>query len=838
MSPCFESPFCRLIVSLGAIVLLCAGEEAIGYEFSTHAAITREGFYEWLADPANADVLDRLGVVAKKDALGSVYIDMAAGSVERLASPETPPDFAERIMSGANFGLANAPAFESIGGWLMLGAIREDDVPFDPGSLHNTPQDEPGGPFIRVQNHFFDPFFDRPFSVLLTEQGSRAPDWAVAGLDQQGQHQNHFAVIDARDAMWKALTLKLFATQLLVDLPFNPTSSIPTREALRTAYWATTFRALGDTAHLLQDMAQPQHTRNDSHAGLLCVAGHCALGPPSYFENYVEARSTGAGSFRLRERFYATIDIHDIDEQVAVNPLAFGGYPLIRFANFRDFFSTGTGGDSYTGKGLANYSNQGFFTAGTNILNTNGYLRPSSDPNAFQKLVIPEGSVVDALGQTVSKGALTLLVGAVADAAHPELTDGAAVKLTSLGAFDQFLHASTGQYSLNHYNYDDQARLLIPRAVGYTAGLIDFFFRGKMEISLPDEGVYSIVDHAKFAPPAAPTNGALDFRGFKTVRLHLKNITDDVTPPQGGAVQQAMSGGTLVAVLKFRRNLCYVDSLDNEITDASQADACRNAIEEIVVSDPLTNQSVPFGDATLPAGPELTFTFQQELPINAWDVVLQVVYRGALGSEADAVAVATKDISEPTFAATFNDTDFVAIGSACYQADTIPGNNTLWNQLISTCMDTQALPRKVSGLCAKVPLNLRYTFGNATKPVVVATEQGPSGDGRLPSRRFSRIAVLGEAGTPLSYVLDFNNPPLYIPGGDTEPESLLTYRVQKEAQIASVYSSHRGIKYWEAAIVVVDGTTASVAGGCPEPNQDLLHDTERYPIPVTITGWD
>ncbi|BCO30781.1 hypothetical protein TspCOW1_08840 [Thiohalobacter sp. COW1] len=34
---------------------------------------------------------------------------------------------------------------------------------------------------------------------------------------------------------------------------------------MRKAYWATTFRALGDVLHLIQDMAQPQHTRNDLH---------------------------------------------------------------------------------------------------------------------------------------------------------------------------------------------------------------------------------------------------------------------------------------------------------------------------------------------------------------------------------------------------------------------------------------------------------------------------------------------------------------------------------------------------------------------------------------------
>jgi hypothetical protein len=45
----------------------------------------------------------------------------------------------------------------------------------------------------------------------------------------------------------------------------------------------------------------------------------------------------------------------------------------------------------------------------------------------------------------------------------------------------------------------------------------------------------------------------------------------------------------------------------------------------------------------------MTFTFQNRVPIEATDVYLQVVYRGALGEEADAVVVATKDISEPTY---------------------------------------------------------------------------------------------------------------------------------------------------------------------------------------------
>ena len=833
--------FVFAIFAVGMLSLGWRQSPSWGYEFSTHAAMTREAFVRWTADAANIDVLDRLGLTTQKDSLGSVYVSVSSVPQERLASPKDNPDFGREHFDAANRLSAYQPAFESIAGWLMLGSIREDDVPLDSGALENTPQDEPLGPFVRVFNHFYDPFFDRALFALGVTRGSPAPDWAVSGVNENNSHTNQFAIVDAREAMWRALTLKEYRSPApgpLSDLLFTPTQTIANRESLRTVYWATTFRALGDAAHLLQDMSQPQHTRNDPHAGRGCIGPICFAGHASYFENYTDARATGAGSFRLRERFFASSTPSDIDQQVASNPLSYGGYPIVRFAQYRDFFSTGTHSDSFVGTGLANYSNQGFYSAGTNILATSGYPRPHPTGDLLQRVVIPEGSVTNAKGDLVLKGALTLLVGSVADAAHPELSDAGAVKLSSLGAFDQYLNSSGGQYTLNHYNYDDQARLLVPRAVAYSAGLIDYFFRGKMEISLPDEGVYGIVDHSKFAPPAPPTNQALDFKGFNKIRLRLKNTTDDITPPQRQAIKQDMSGGTLVAVLKFRRNLCYVDTLDNEITDPVQAESCRNPTEEIVVSDPLANQALPFGDVLEPKGPELKFVFQKELPINAWDVVLQVVYRGKLGSEDDAVVVASKDISEPTFIATYNDTDYVFMGGSCYKPDAIAASDGLWNQLALACKDTSGPSRKVSDACANVPLNVRYTFGIVAKPLIVAMEFEVPFDFRVTQRHFGRIGVLGEAGTPLSVTLGFQNAPLHLSGGDIASESLGTYTVQKEKQVAGVYGTHRGVKFWDATIFVVDGTAASVGVACPEPNQDPLQNTERYPTAATITGWN
>src|SRR5262249_52810313 len=146
--------------------------------------------------------------------------------------------------------------------------------------------------------------------------------------------------------------------------------------------------------------------------------------------------------------------------------------------------------------------------------------------------------------------------------------------------------------------------------------------------------------------------------GFTEFRVRLSNTTPPILrSPDGSSLPQNMSNGTLIAVIKFHRNACYSDDLQGELTDAEQFAVCRTAEEEIVVSDPITtpdqHSPVPMSGAT-PSSSEFTFTFSDAaLPINAWDVVLQVIYRGQLGNESDGIVVATKDISEPTFITTF-----------------------------------------------------------------------------------------------------------------------------------------------------------------------------------------
>ena len=856
-----------LLVYLANAPLLSLPLEAVSYEQATHAAMTREAMMQSLLNPQGPDLLQRLGVWDRQVSFGNTYLDLADGGMvlSRSNAPtgvQYPQKFAKTKILDANRQSPFKPEIESLPGWLMLGAIREDDVPFDAGALENNPQDEPGGATNRVLNHFYDPYNDRPLKVGLLQLGRSAPDWALIDTGNQAQDEpgNHFSVLRAREAMWRAATLKSSPLAGFSDLPFSPTVDLPTKEALRTAYWATTFRTLGDVLHLLQDMAQPQHTRNDPHSGLYCnTAKFCPGGHASFYEKYVDARVVGRDSFTLRERTVwesppgSSGAPRDSSVNVLIARVPYGGYPIPRFVDFRSYFLTATKGASTSGYGLANYSNQGFYSVGTNLGSADVAEYPSPSPTGAGLIdaTIPNGSVTDTAGNSVS-GTLGLKVAGVVDAGNPSQT-AAAVRLSSYGLFDQFLKAvSKSQYTLNHYNYDDQMRLLIPRAVAYSAGLLDYFFRGRMEISLPDEGVYGILDHAQLASQG-PTDVLAGFKGFKRIRLRLSNSTPAIVAmPDGTKVPQPMTSGTLVAVVKFHRNACYSDRLDGEITDTQQLPQCRMPVEEIVVSDPLKvpeQAIIPMSDAS-PGSQALTFTFPNALPVNAWDVVLQVVYRGQLGNESDAVVIATRDISEPTFISSFNDTDKILIAGACYDPATVAATDALWNQLNSTCKPPAGGTRYVTSTCANVPLNVRLTTGNGPSAVTVSTEYAGAQDQRIAPRRFSRIAILGDVGTQTTMTLALNNGLLMLQGSPTLRYS--NYRAQQQNQVtfaANTYSTslstvgdsyvrHRGVKAWQGQYFVVDGATATVNGRCPEAQLDPLSGAERDPQASIIVGWD
>ena len=720
-----------------------------GFELPTHAAITSAGVAQskLTSMPSNSALLSSLGLVDHPNLpgspyppLGERYIDIGPSLVTRfgLGIERAVVTALRRPATGLTI-----PEEFSIPGWILRGAIREDDNTRDTPSPPAGDGDEPGGTFNRNFGHFFDPHHDRGLTMpIVGNIGPRAVDWALSSEAAIGTRKNHFKVSDAREAMWRALTLTRVDEGGNLSADVTPSDwDSASREALRKAYWATTFRALGDATHLLQDMAQPQHTRNDAHAGLGCVPGvGCAAGHASFVENYFEARTTRAGSFALKEGFLNQNPRPDAILTTAAQ-LPYDGYPVPRFTTYAEYFATATA----QGKGLANYSNRGFYSFGTNI---NSSLTPYPSPSPTgSDLGIATVSEPDLKGMTGEslQGTVTFRVGTVTDTVTGVPATG--VKLSTVGAWDQFLKQTdpeASSYTLNYYNYDAQADLLVPRAVAYSAGLIDHFFRGKLKISLPDDRLYGIVDHTTFDVGDPAT-------GFTKLKLKVENET-----PAIGSEAQDMVGGKIVAVVKFRRNGNYTSILSGECGSPGQGlAACRGEQEEILVSSSVkTPDGVPVTSVTLMSGAqaqELHFAFDEALPLNVTDLYLQVVYRGPLGSEADAVVVETKDIPEPTYLTILNATNSVICVDGAWEGLHVDGSVPA--QLVSPIQAHTGgpLPAPLTSRRVGVSFKAPFTYP-LTHPETPPYERRAFVDKEyLAPGQFIRMAVLTDDATPFAF---------------------------------------------------------------------------------------
>jgi hypothetical protein len=329
-------------------------------------------------------------------------------------------------------------------GWMIEGAIREDD--FRSHALAEAlgcPQPlNPESSIDRPTHHFFD--VQRSGNGLTLAGGSPAPSWALD--DNAAGGANDFSVVDARMYQLRALTA--------------PTTAERGRNA------ALMFRALGQVVHVLQDMAQPQHTRNDPHLGCANSVAQYFGGEQSWFEQYVEARVLGTPYGRR-----PTLGV------------TFGGYPAPSLPSYRDYWA------NVNDSGLAQFSGLNFFSPGTNLGSYSllggrcaGLPQPACDPAAYAREVTTH--TVQTVGGEAVTGEIVFLRGAVRDALIGQTVPD--VRLSTRSLWDAHLEAlgKSPIFSLNVYNYDAMADLLIPRAVGYSAGFLDYFFRGRLDVDL------------------------------------------------------------------------------------------------------------------------------------------------------------------------------------------------------------------------------------------------------------------------------------------------------------------------------------------------------------------
>ena len=237
--------------------------------------------------------------------------------------------------------------------------------------------------------------------------------------------------------------------------------------AERDQHLAKTFQVLGQVVHLVQDVAVPAHVRDD-------FASHAEYFEPSFtspirwwandFERYVR-RNSGL-----------------LTGGQPLNPNSFMGQPVTRFWDTGQYRQSKTPSLDFA-QGLAEYTNANFFSQNTPFTDA----LPATDPRHFPhparanttlpqllnagllpRQVNAEDGIPDTVlyvEQVQGPGELSLLLAKAGFFHKPILAKGSAFQtLLPLG-----------------FQLDDQvmaayATRLLPRAVAYSAGFLDYFF--------------------------------------------------------------------------------------------------------------------------------------------------------------------------------------------------------------------------------------------------------------------------------------------------------------------------------------------------------------------------
>lgn len=313
----------------------------------------------------------------------------------------------------------------------------------------------------RALNHFFNPVTGKPLTIFNLPLPNRtSPDWA---LEDGGQIDGTFALggqdysyRDAREYFYKALTAA--------------------DKSDREKNFGLTFQTLGMVVHHIQDMAQPQHVRNDQHLELssntqsLLTSAFCIRGPTAcvlFLGTYYAIKNPSLYEKYTNEKR---------------GSLVYSGYGPVYSANDRSTFDTPRKfWLTDDGKGIAQYTNTNFLSAGT----------ISTSPPTIDSANKRDFDIQHLMPGTQLRGTVSFYASTVTDrylAAGPDnpRLNPMAVSASIFDAeLKKYAPGKKTLFTLNRFNFDVAQAFLIPRAVAYSAGLINYFFRGKIDF-LPD----------------------------------------------------------------------------------------------------------------------------------------------------------------------------------------------------------------------------------------------------------------------------------------------------------------------------------------------------------------
>jgi len=453
---------------------------------------------------------------------------------------------------------ASTGVLKGISDLLMLGASYEDGCV--KGSAEEPCTDGAPGK-NNVFNHFFDPQAGWIPLRVACDLGSTSVEWATEvaeqierpGISLCGAVREIGSFAPQRFSYQDALGSFLAA---LID---------PSPEGRELAL-GRTFQTLGHVVHHLQDMHQPDHVRNDLHCGeSVCLdfpLNAVGLRDPSTLEKYtdIDVIRTGVLKPMLDAFPYARRVMFSAPQEFWKNPNA---------------------------SGAADYTSNNFISPDTNFRGPIADPLPDPDHPRPDPVFGP-GSPWRIMGVPVSKlrtevRGLQLpkppadgLLGGVPDYSRlpdaevqfivrdvPDPYTGLKVPDVRISAFSIFttdlekVRTRTVQvgpptkekpsnkrvavpiYTTNHLTVESFYRPLLPRAVAFSAGLIDFFFRGRIALEVTD-GTFFV---ANTSAPGNEMLGQLQlfFQDRNGIRTRIDERQVSLAP---GEVSRALSFDT------------------------------------------------------------------------------------------------------------------------------------------------------------------------------------------------------------------------------------------------------------------------------------------------------
>ena len=339
------------------------------------------------------------------------------------------------LIDGVSEIIVNSGVKKTVTEWLQIGGRYEDAPP------ENTIA------YRRSRNHFHNPLLPLiqayytdylsfcdighcPLSAILWAQGPQNSDFALG-----------FDLNPGGDWSWPMTRQNYYNALTSAD------------KSTRDTNFANTFRGLGQLMHLVQDMSVPEHTRNDFHAS-------------DAYEEWVRDSSSALSNALNSPIYFDTVDLGQ--------PSVFGAYAPVPIANLFDTNQyDGTNPDitktlynSPQPIGLAEYTNANYLSSDT--------MFSSDTAHSF-----PYPRIDDIVLWTDNNKRMYFRKVGSGDAVNH-----LAVKSKFWDYIQTYVPLSTNKApaDLDDECYKEYAQNLLPRAVGYSAGLLNYFFRGQIDM--------------------------------------------------------------------------------------------------------------------------------------------------------------------------------------------------------------------------------------------------------------------------------------------------------------------------------------------------------------------